>query len=189
MPKHQNPINMKVTKIKTFPTADEAGDVHLIVKVETDEGIHGLGESGIRREGGTIMKAIEHLSEAVVGRSPMATEAIWQELFRGLFQPADRVYSCALSAIDMALWDIKGKALNQPVYALLGGPFRRKVTGYTRTCARRRSTGGRKRPGNWSISGGPTCVSAFSGSATRRSGTTGVRLLNHGSPPAPLASR
>ena len=121
---------MKITEVSVLPAADEFDDIHLIVKVETDEGIYGLGESGIRRWGDTTAKAIEHLSGEVVGRCPMATEAIWQNLYRGGFQPADRVYSCALSAIDMALWDIKGKALGQPVYALLGGPVRDKVVTY-----------------------------------------------------------
>ena len=96
------------------------------MKVETDEGIYGLGEVGIREWGG----AIEHLSEMVVGEDPFSTECLWQHMFRKSFFPANKVYSCAISAIDIALWDIKGKALGMPVYKFLGGSVRYKVMCY-----------------------------------------------------------
>ena len=124
---------MKVTQIKKFPIADEDGRVYYIVKVETDSGIYGLGEVGIRNWGGAIGKAIEHLSEIVIGEDPFSTEKLWQYMFRGGFFPADKVYSCAISAIDIALWDIKAKALEMPLYKLLGGPVRDKVICYPHT--------------------------------------------------------
>ena len=121
---------MKVTRIKTHRIGGGAWRGYLIVKVETDAGIHGLGEAGIGFWGASIEKAVERLSELVIGQDPMATERIWQHMFRGSFFPADGVYSCAISAIDIALWDIKGKALGLPVYKLLGGPVRDKVVCY-----------------------------------------------------------
>ena len=124
---------MKVTQIKNFPIADEDGRVYYIVKVETDSGIYGLGEVGIRNWGGAIGKAIEHLSEIVIGEDPFSTEILWQYMFRGGIFPADKVYSCAISAIDIALWDIKAKALEMPLYKLLGGPVRDKVVCYPHT--------------------------------------------------------
>ena len=124
---------MKVTQIKNFPISDEDGRVYYIVKVETDAGIYGLGEVGIRNWGGAIGKAIEHLSEVVIGQDPFSTEKLWQYMFRGGFFPADKVYSCAISAIDIALWDIKAKALEMPLYKLLGGPVRDKVICYPHT--------------------------------------------------------
>ncbi len=124
---------MKVTQIKNFPIADEDGRVYYIVKVETDSEIYGLGEVGIRNWGGAIGKAIEHLSEIVIGEDPFSTEKLWQYMFRGGFFPADKVYSCAISAIDIALWDIKAKALEMPLYKLLGGPVRDKVICYPHT--------------------------------------------------------
>ncbi len=127
---------MKVTGIKCFPVADSDGRPYFIVKVETDEGIHGLGEVGIHWWGAAIEKAIEHLSELVVGADPFATERLWQRMFRGSFFPASKVYTCAISAIDIALWDIKGKALGLPVYKLLGGPVRDKVVCYPHTQGR-----------------------------------------------------
>ena len=124
---------MKVTQIKNFPISDEDGRVYYIVKVETDVGIYGLGEVGIPNWGGAIGKAIEHLSEIVIGEDPFSTEKLWQYMFRGGFFPADKVYSCAISAIDIALWDIKAKALEMPLYKLLGGPVRDKVICYPHT--------------------------------------------------------
>ncbi|MCH2313544.1 MAG: mandelate racemase/muconate lactonizing enzyme family protein [SAR202 cluster bacterium] len=124
---------MKVTQIKNFPIADEDGRVYYIVKVETDSGIYGLGEVGIRNWGGAIGKAVEHLSQVVIGEDPFSTEKMWQQMFRGGFFPADKVYSCAISAIDIGLWDIKAKALDMPLYKLLGGPVRDKVICYPHT--------------------------------------------------------
>jgi galactonate dehydratase len=122
--------SMKVTAIKNYHVSDSYGRSYYIVKVETDEGIYGLGEVGIRWWAGAIEKAVEHLSQLVIGQDPFSTERIWQHLFRSAFFPADKVYSCAISAIDIALWDIKGKALGMPTYKLLGGPVRDKVVCY-----------------------------------------------------------
>ena len=123
---------MKVTQIKSYYVGaegeSEAG--FFIVKVETDAGIYGLGEVGNRYWGAAVEKAVEHLSELVIGQDPFSTERLWQHMFRGSFFPADRVYCNAISAIDIALWDIKGKATGLPVYKLLGGPVRDKVVCY-----------------------------------------------------------
>lgn len=121
---------MKIESIKTFVFQEDTPRKYFIVKVETDNGISGLGEIGIGNWGGAIQQAIEHLGEMCVGEDPLATERLWQRMFRKGFFPADRVYSCAISAIDIALWDIKGKALDIPVYRLLGGPVRDKVVCY-----------------------------------------------------------
>jgi galactonate dehydratase len=69
----------------------------------------------------------------LVGGDPWSTERHWQKMFRGNFFPADKVYMCAISAIDIALWDIKGKSVDMPVYKLLGGPVRDKVVCYPHT--------------------------------------------------------
>ena len=121
---------MKVTSIKKLTVADETGRVYYFVRVDTDAGIHGLGEVGVARLGRAIGAAIDHLSEVVVGSDPWETERLWQLMFRGLFFPAERVYACAISAIDIALWDIKAKSVDMPLYKLLGGPTREKVVTY-----------------------------------------------------------
>ena len=120
---------LAVSDIKTYCCQGD-GRKYFIVKVETDAGISGLGEVGIGHWGGAVDQAVKHLRDVVVGQSPFATERLWQHMFRGAFFPADKVYTCAISAIDIALWDIKGKALGLPVYKLLGGPVRDKVVCY-----------------------------------------------------------
>lgn len=121
---------MKIESIETFTFFDETQRKYFIVKVETDNGITGLGEVGIGHWGAAVQQAIQHLGDLCIGADPFATERLWQRMFRRSFFPADRVYSCAISAIDIALWDIKGKALDLPVYRLLGGPVRDKVVCY-----------------------------------------------------------
>ena len=121
---------MKITSIKSFCVHDETQRSFFIVKVETDTEIHGLGEVGIGRWGSAIAAAVKHLSELLIDEDPLSTERHWQQMFRRGFFPADKVYSCAISAIDIALWDIKGKAFGVPVYKLLGGPVREKVVCY-----------------------------------------------------------
>lgn len=124
---------MKVTQIRSFSVRDEGGRDYMIVRVDTDAGHHGLGEVGIRNWGRAIGSAIDHLSELVIGADPWETERLWQEMFRSGFFPADKVYTCAISAIDIALWDIKGKSVDMPTYKLLGGPVRNKVVSYPHT--------------------------------------------------------
>ncbi len=124
---------MKVTQIRSLSVQDKDGRAYYIVRVDTDAGIHGLGEVGIRNWGRAIGNAVDHLAELVVGADPWETERLWQEMFRSGFFPADKVYTCAISAIDIALWDIKGKSVDKPVYKLLGGPVRNKVVCYPHT--------------------------------------------------------
>ena len=98
---------MKITEIKSYPVQDADGSAFHFVVVDTDAGISGIGEIGIRNWGMAIEQAVAHLSEIVIGQDPWSTEKIWQQMFRGGFFPADKVYACAISAIDIALCDIK----------------------------------------------------------------------------------
>jgi len=91
------------------------------VAVDTDEGVSGVGESGLTGRELAVIGALDHLKPLVIGQDPMRTEHLWQTLSRGGFFPHDRVIGSALAAIDIALWDIKGKAQGLPVYDLLGG--------------------------------------------------------------------
>ena len=74
---------MKVTQIKSYPVQDNESRGYFIVKVETDEGVYGLGEVGIRNWSGAVEKAIEHLAQVVIGEDPFSTEKLWQHMFRG----------------------------------------------------------------------------------------------------------
>lgn len=117
---------MKITDIKTYPTNIGAG-VQLIVKVETDQGLYGWGASGLTGREFAVVGAIKHFREFLIGKDPRAIGAIWQELYRGQYFEGGRVLTAAISAIDIALYDIKGKALGVPVYELLGGKQREYV--------------------------------------------------------------
>ncbi len=114
---------MKVRDLKLFPTM--VGRRHqLIIKVETDEGIHGWGESGLSGRELAVMGALRHYRELLIGRNPFDIGAIWQDLYRSQYFEGGRVLTAAIAAIDIALHDIKGKALGVPVHQLLGGKHR-----------------------------------------------------------------
>jgi L-alanine-DL-glutamate epimerase-like enolase superfamily enzyme len=120
---------LKITDIQTYPVWG-GGRNFLFVVVDTDEGIYGVGETGITGRELAIVGAIEHFKPLLIGQDPARIGHIWQTLFRGGFFPAQRILTSAISAIDIALWDIKGKALGVPIYDLLGGRARDKVVCY-----------------------------------------------------------
>lgn len=120
---------MKISQIEAFPVFNGMRN-NLYVVVDTDEGIHGVGESGLSGRELAVMGAIEHFKPLLIGQDPSRIEHLWQVMSRGGFFPANRVIGSALSAIDIALWDIQGKALDVPVYRLLGGLVRDKVACY-----------------------------------------------------------
>ncbi|MAF09414.1 galactonate dehydratase [Candidatus Poribacteria bacterium] len=123
---------MKITAVKSFV----APSGHFFVKVETDAGIYGLGEGGLKRRARAMAEVVRWFEEALIGEDPFRIEHLWQVMFRGGFFPGGVVQSASVSAVDIALWDIKGKALGVPVYELLGGRTRDKVVCYPHTGGR-----------------------------------------------------
>jgi len=117
---------MKITAIRPYPVWVGIRN-QLLVKIETDEGVYGWGESGLSGREQAVCGAIEHFREFLVGRDPFRIGAIWQEVYRSQYFEGGRVLQAALSAIDIALHDIKGKALGVPVHDLLGGKQRDRV--------------------------------------------------------------
>jgi len=101
-----------------------------VVVVDTEEGLSGLGEAGLTGRERAVIGALEHLKPLLVGQDPFRTEHLWQVMSRGGFFPHGRVLGAAIGAIDIALWDIKGKALGVPLYQLLGGRVRDRVACY-----------------------------------------------------------
>ena len=100
-------------------------------KLETNQGLVGWGEGTLEGKAGAIMACIEDFRDFVIGADPMQVEHIWQSMYVHSFYRAGPVMGSAISGIDQALWDIRGKALDMPVYKLLGGPFDpRGVRGY-----------------------------------------------------------
>jgi mannonate dehydratase len=101
------------------------------LKIYTDEGIYGLGDATLNgRELAVASYLSDHIVPCLIGRDPFQTEDIWQYFYRGAYWRRGPVTMSAIAAVDMALWDIKGKALNTPVYNLLGGKSRNGVMVY-----------------------------------------------------------
>jgi L-alanine-DL-glutamate epimerase-like enolase superfamily enzyme len=120
---------MKIANVEALPVFNGTRNNTYVV-VDTDEGISGVGEAGLSGRELAVCGAIDHLKPLLLGQDPRRIEHLWQVMTRGGFFPANRVIMSAISAIDIALWDIQGKALGVPVYQLLGGLVRDKVVCY-----------------------------------------------------------
>jgi mannonate dehydratase len=117
--------------INAYVNITSPGRNFVTLKIETDEGIYGLGDGTLNgRELAVASYLTDHVIPCLVGRDPFETEDIWQYLYRGPYWRRGPVTMAAIGAVDVALWDIKGKALNTPVYNLLGGKSREGVTVY-----------------------------------------------------------
>ena len=120
---------MKVTDVKTF-VVDCFRTNWVFVKVYTDEGIDGVGEATLEYKEKALLGAVEHIKEYLVGQNPLDIEKHWHAIYRDAYWRGGPVLMSALSAVEMALWDILGKSLNVPVYQLLGGKVNDKVRIY-----------------------------------------------------------
>jgi galactonate dehydratase len=120
---------MKVTKIETH-ICHAYRTNWVFVRVLTDEGLHGVGEATLEYRELTIAQACQELERYLVGKDPHNIEAFWHDAYRDAYWRGGAVLMSALSAVEMALWDIKGKALGVPVYQLLGGKVRDVVPCY-----------------------------------------------------------
>ncbi len=118
---------MKIRSMELFKVAPR----WLFLKIETDEGISGWGEPIVENRADTVMAAVKELSEYLIGKDPMRIEDHFQVMFRSGFYRGGPILTSAISGIDQALWDIKGKYYNAPIYDLLGGACRDKVRVYT----------------------------------------------------------
>ena len=120
---------MKIAEVRWFPVW--AGNRNqMIVKVETDTGLFGLGESGVSGRELAVAGALRHFREFLIGRDPRRIGALWQELYRGQYFEGGRILTGAISAIDIALHDVVARSLGIPVYQLLGGAHRDRIPGF-----------------------------------------------------------
>jgi galactonate dehydratase len=119
---------VKITKLETFLVKPR----WIFLKIHTDAGIVGLGEPLLEGRALTIKTAIQEIEPYLVGKDPRAVVHHWQAIYRHAFYRGGPILTSALSGIDQALWDIKGKLLGVPVYELLGGPTRDRVRVYGR---------------------------------------------------------
>jgi galactonate dehydratase len=102
-----------------------------LVRIDTDEGISGFGEANPDSGAGGVVGLINSMKELLIGEDPRNVERCWEKLRRRVFAgPQAGVYVIALSGIELALWDIAGKAAGQPVYRMLGGKFRDRIRLY-----------------------------------------------------------
>jgi galactonate dehydratase len=111
---------MKITRVRAYAPPDPNplfNQSDLIVTVETDAGLTGIGEGGSKQ-------MLEQCAGRLIGRDPQFIERLWQDMSRAFFYPAGREKEDALGALDLALWDLKGKALSLPVHEILGGAVR-----------------------------------------------------------------
>ena len=116
---------MKITDIKPYPVVGRHGHAFpwVFIEVETDEGVTGIGEALSFRSSG-VLESLSVVRERLMGRDPTRIETIWEQLYRsGVSLPA-------ISGVEMALWDILGKALNAPIHMFLGGKCRDFVDVY-----------------------------------------------------------
>lgn len=125
---------MKITQLQTFivDSADgRGGPQWVFVKVLTDEpDLSGLGEGSVTSKASTVAAAIMEQERFLIGRDPLNIESLWQQLYRVPRWRGGPVLNSAISAVEIALWDIKGKAYGQPIYQLLGGACRDRIRMY-----------------------------------------------------------
>jgi len=103
----------------------------LFLKIETDEGITGWGEPIVEGKAATVKAAVDELMQGLIGKDPMPIEDHWNTMYRGGFYRGGPVIMSAISGIDQALWDIKGKFFKAPIYQLIGGKARDKMRIYS----------------------------------------------------------
>ena len=118
---------MKIKDIKLYKVPPR----WLFLKITTDSGLVGWGEPVVEGRADTVKTAVEELSGCLIGQDPMKIEDLWQVMYRGGFYRGGPVMMSAIAGVDQALWDIKGKYYNAPIYDLLGGKCRNKLKVYS----------------------------------------------------------
>jgi len=127
-------LKMKITDVTVQLVQSDCGRKWTHVYIHTDEGLTGLGEGTYSRKENVVKAMVEDLKPQLIGRDPMNAEAIYHDLYAGAYagyRTGGIMFTSAISGIDQALWDLKGKALDTPVCALLGGPREARVHVYS----------------------------------------------------------
>jgi len=123
--------NMQVFGVTLDERLGQADRPYIFVKIETNQGVVGWGEATLEGKASAAMACVMDLKDLIIGSDPMQVEHLWQLMYVGSFYRGGPVLGSAISGIDQALWDIRGKVMNLPVYELLGGPVDpRGIRGY-----------------------------------------------------------
>jgi galactonate dehydratase len=120
---------MKITEAKTYIVGNPWKN-WVFLRLETDEGIHGIGEATVNGFARTTATAIEELGAMYLGMDPFRIETIVQQMTRDVYTDGGQIHGCAVAAVEVACWDIIGKALGQPIYNFLGGRCHDRVRAY-----------------------------------------------------------
>jgi len=122
-------LNLKITGLRTFVV--NVGAVNWVfAKVHTNQGLIGLGEGSVTSKEATVAQAIMEHERFLIGKDPTDIEMLWQGMFRYPRWRGGPILNSGISAVEIALWDILGKALGQPIYKLLGGAARKRIRMY-----------------------------------------------------------
>src|SRR5215472_16431993 len=123
--------NMRVFGVTLDERIAQADRPYVFVKIETNQGVTGWGEATLEGKASAAMACVMDLKDLIIGTDPMQVEHLYQTMYIGSFYRGGPVLGSAISGIDQALWDIRGKVMNMPVYEMLGGPIDpRGVRGY-----------------------------------------------------------
>lgn len=120
---------MKIIDVQVFQIKPR----WMLVKISTDEGITGWGEPTLEGKATVVEEAIKVFADLLIGEDPMRIEHLYNKLYRGGFYRGGPILCSAISGIEQALWDIKGKRLGVPVWQLLGGKYRDRIRMYAHT--------------------------------------------------------
>ena len=124
------PLQLKVTDLKTYIVSRSGkpnSSNYVFVRIFTNQGIVGTGEGSVTSKAKTMAAAVEEHKRYLVGRDPTDIEMHWQAMFRWARWRGGPILNSAVSAVEIALWDILGQALGQPIWVLLGGKARERV--------------------------------------------------------------
>src|SRR5262245_16730120 len=126
------PLHLKIRDLKTFIVnrGGTNGSNYVFVKIYTEPGLTGLGEGSVTSKEATVAAAIEEHKRYLVGKDAGDIEMHWQAMYRWPRWRGGPILNSAISAVEMALWDIVGQALGQPIWKLIGGRAREKVLMY-----------------------------------------------------------
>ena len=124
------PLNLEVTDLKSWIVNHSSGKNYVYCKVYTNQGIVGVGEGSVTSKAMTMKAAIDEHHRYLVGLDPTDIEMHWQAMYRWPRWRGGPILNSAISAVEIALWDILGQALGQPIYKLIGGKARDKALMY-----------------------------------------------------------